>query len=194
LEHEAGSGLHLHQQVPGLVEEDDLTDEGRAFVAGQLTHSVGLGALFAPTVNSYKRLHGTFEAPRTVMWSHLNRAALVRVGAQGIEFRGADPSANPYLLIAGLLIAAAEGLEAGLDPGPPQDESLGGFATVVKSRYRPLPRTLDEALDAFLADEALMDAFDGALVGRLVDGRRAEAEEYRSHVTSWEIRQYLDDA
>ncbi|HSS08611.1 MAG TPA: glutamine synthetase family protein [Acidimicrobiales bacterium] len=200
---QAGSGLHLHQHVNGALFDDQaiLTDEGRAFVAGQLTHAAGLSALAAPNVNSYKRLHSGPEAPSDAMWGHLNRAALVRVGWSGerrpaIEFRLADPSANPYLLLGGLLAAAADGLEAGLDPGEPFEEDLGGFdpATAMTVQVRPLPRDLDGALDALLADDVLVDAFDSRLLSRLVDGRRAEAEAYRAQVTAWEVERYLDEA
>ena len=192
LEDEAGSGLHVHQHLPEMLDGGSLTDDGRAFVAGLLEHAVGMCALFAPTVNSYKRLHATFEAPGAVMWSHRHRAALVRVGSQGIEFRGADPTANPYLLIAGLLLAGADGLESGDDPGPAEDESAGGYeAHVAETRYRPLPRSLDEALDKLLADDVLMDGLDPLVIERLVDGRRAEIEAYRRHVTSWERDRYL---
>jgi glutamine synthetase len=191
---EAGSGLHLHQCIDDLAFDAGgaLSADGRAVIGGLLAHSTGLCAVATPTVNSYKRLHGTDEAPGAVMWSHRHRAALVRVSPKGIEYRGADPSANPYLLVAGLLLAGADGLESNLDPGPPQDESLGGFegaATTVRARI--LPRTLDEALDAFLADDVLLDGFDGVLVQRLVDGRRAEAAAYGRHVTSWERERYL---
>jgi glutamine synthetase len=61
-------------------------------------------------------------------------------------------------------------------------------------QLRPLPRDLDEALDALLADDVLVDAFDSRLLSRLVDGRRAEAEQFRSHVTGWEVERYLDEA
>ena len=60
-------------------------------------------------------------------------------------------------------------------------------------RFEPLPRNLDEALDAFTADDVLVDAFDHQLVSRLVDGRRAEVEEYRGVVTGWERDRYLDE-
>jgi len=198
-----GSGLHLHQELDGTLLDDRgvLTEQGRAFVGGQLAHAAGLSALAAPNVNSYKRLHSGPEAPTDVVWGHLNRAALVRVGWSGerrpaIEFRLADPSANPYLLLGGLLAAAADGLEAGLDPGAPFEEDLGGFdpAAATTVQVHPLPRDLDGALDALLGDDVLVDAFDSRLLSRLVDGRRAEAEEYRAHVTTWEIDRYLDEA
>jgi glutamine synthetase len=164
-------------------------------VAGILTHARALAALASPTVNSYKRLHAGPEAPGAAVWAHLNRAALVRIGDGGaIEYRGADASANPYLLVAGLLAAEADGLANGLDPGPPLEEAVDTFdpAGSERVRYQPLPRSLDEALDAVLADDAFADAFDHRLLANLVDGRRGEAEAYRATVTSWELDRYLD--
>ena len=135
------------------------------------------------------------------MWAHVNRGALLRVtsswgGAPSIEFRGADPLANPYLLLAGLLVAAADGLENGLDLGPAVEEDFRGFdpASMDSSRLLPLPRDLDMALDALLADDVLVDAFDQALLSRLVDGRRAEIEQYWSRVTPWGLERYFDEA
>jgi glutamine synthetase len=197
-----GSGLHLHQQVGGeLLEGMKLTPAGQAFVAGQLLHAPGLTALAAPNVNSYKRLYSGPEAPSHVVWGHRNRGALVRVGYAGdrqpaIEFRLADPAANPYLLIGGLIAAASHGLEAGLDPGSPSDEDPGGFdpATAETMQLRPLPRDLDQALDALIDDDLLVDAFDSRLLTKLVEGRRAEAESYRSQVTPWEVDRYLEEA
>jgi glutamine synthetase len=200
---EPGSGLHLHQRVDGQLFDGRgvLTPEGEAFIAGQLAHARGLSALAAPNINSYKRLHSGPEAPSHVVWGHSNRAALVRVGSSGdrkpaVEFRLADPSANPYLLVGGLLAAATNGLDEGLDPGGPLDEDVGGFdpATAESMQVRPLPRDLDEALDALLADDVLVDAFDSRLLSRLVDGRRVEAEQFRSHVTGWEVDRYLEEA
>ena len=180
-----GSGLHLHQRSPQLLDADGkLTAEGQAFVAGQLAHARGLSALTAPTVNSYKRLHSGPEAPGAVVWAHTNRAALVRVSSYlgndaSIEYRGADPSANPYLLVAGLLVAGASGVEAELGLALPLDEDVHGLDPVSGDaiRFDPLPRDLDDALDQLMSDDVLVDAFDTELLSRLVDGRRAEAQE-----------------
>jgi glutamine synthetase len=196
-----GSGLHLHQRGGAALIADDgkLTDEGRCFVAGQLEHAQGLCALAAPNVNSYKRLHSGPEAPAAVFWAHVNRAALLRVSSYrgtdaSIEYRVADPSANPYLLLAGLVAAATDGLERDLELPPPLEEAGGGFDPVPSSvRFEPLPRSLDEALDALVGDDVLVDAFDGELLNRLVDARRAEAEQYRAYVTGWERDRYLDE-
>jgi len=198
---EPGSGLHVHQRMRDrLVDAAGSLDvEGRGFVAGQLTHGRGLSALAAPTVNSYKRLHAGPEAPGAVVWAHTNRAALLRVssyrGAEAsIEYRGADPSANPYLLLTGLLAAGFDGLERGLELPSPAEESAYGYDPAVgETLLEPLPRNLDDALDALVADDLLVDTFDDQLLARLLDGRRAEAEEYRGLVTDWERDRYLED-
>lgn len=203
IEGEAGSGLHLHQRVGSALVGDDgvLTDHGRAFLAGQLKHARSLSALAAPTVNSYKRLHSGPEAPSAIVWAYVNRGALVRlspnqVGGPTLEFRGADPSTNPYLLFTGLLVAAAHGLGESLDLAPAFEESFGSFdpAAVDSVRAELLPRDLDEALDSLEADDVLRDAFDPQMLSRLLDGRRAEAADYGAHVTSWELDRYLDQA
>ena len=200
---EPGSGLHLHQRVGDRLTHDDgsLTEDGRAFIAGQLEHARGLSALASPTVNSYKRLHSGPEAPSTAVWAHANRGALIRLSPSAgdgatIEFRSADPSANPYLLFAGLIISAAHGIGASLDLPPAVEEEAAGFDPVASdsSRADTLPRDLEEALSALQIDDVLVDAFDPQLLSRLLDGRRAEASEYRSQVTPWEVELYLGDA
>jgi len=197
-----GSGLHLHQRMPDPLVDDDgeLGPNGRGFVAGQLAHARALSAIAAPTVNSYKRLHAGPEAPSAIVWAHMNRAALVRVSSYrgadaSIEYRGADPSANPYLLIAGLIAAGLDGIDQDLELPGRAEEVAGGYDPVqAELRIEPLPRTLDDALDALLADDVIVDAFDDQLLGRLVDGRRAEAQAYGALVTDWERTRYLDSA
>ena len=200
---EAGSGLHLQQRVPGRLFNVDgtLDEEGQAFVAGQLYHARGLSALAAPTVNSYKRLASGPEAPSAVVWAHVNRGALIRLSAYSgteasIEFRAADPLANPYLLLAGLLASAAHGMEKRLELQPPMEEDLAGFDPAGSDSVRAemLPRTLDEALDALLADDVLADTFQDQLLSLLVDGRRAEVVAYETQITGWELERYLDEA
>ena len=196
---EPGSGLHVLQSSAVLLGDDGkLTDDGRAFVAGQLAHAPGLCALAASTVNSYRRLHAGPEAPGAAVWGHVNRAALIRIGAgpaavAGIEFRGADPTANAHLLVAGLVATGAAGVEENLALAPPNEESTAGFDPSSDSqRFAPLPRTLDDALDAFALDDVLADAFDPRLIQVLLDGRRAETEAFRAHVTTWERDWYRD--
>jgi glutamine synthetase len=200
---EPGSGLHFLQRVPGRFFADDgsLDEMGGGFVAGQLAHARALSALAAPTVNSYKRLHSGAEAPSAAVWAHVNRGALIRVSSYmgrdaSIEFRGADPSANPHLLLAGLLVAGADGIEREMSLPPAIEEDLSGFDAAGSDsvRFDALPRDLDDALDALLSDDVMVDAFDRQLLSRLIDGRRAEAAAYRNQVTGWEVERYLDEA
>lgn len=196
---EPGSGLHVQQASSLLLAEDGkLTDHGSGFVAGQLAHASALCALAASTINSYRRLHASPEAPGAAIWGRVNRAALVRLGAGPgagavIEFRGADPAANSHLLVAGLVATGAAGIELDLELAPPNEESTAGFDPASQSqRFAPLPRSLDDALDAFALDDVLADAFDPRLVRVLLDGRRAESEAFRAHVTTWERDWYRD--
>jgi len=184
-----------------MGEDGLMSEEGRCFLAGQLAHGRGLVALAAPTVNSYKRLHSGPEAPAASVWAHLNRGALIRLspnvlGGATLEFRASDPSANPYLLFAGFLAAGADGIITDLELPPAFEEEIGSFdpAAIDSTRSEPLPRDLDEALDALMSDDVLVDTFDQQLLSRLVDGRRAEAAAYRAQVTPWEIDRYLDEA
>ena len=82
--------------------------------------------------------------------------------------------------MAGLVATGAAGIEEDLELAPPSEESLAGFDPAIQSqRFAPLPRTLDDALDAFALDDALADTFDPRLVQVLLDGRRAESEAFR---------------
>ncbi len=205
---EPGSGLHLQQRFAlGSVHSASDPSEApkaevpaRAVVGGLLSHASGLCAFAAPTVNSYRRLHVGPEAPGSAVWAHLNRAALVRLAPEGpgdpvVEFRGADPSANPYLLIAGMLAAISDGMDSATDPGPPMEESLEGFdPAAFEVAPMKLPRTLEAALDALVADDTLVDAFDDRLIRRYVEGRMADVELSQGHVSLWELGRYLDEA
>jgi glutamine synthetase len=200
---EAGSGLHLQQRVTGRLFNPNgtLDADGRAFVAGQLYHARGLSALASPTVNSYKRLASGPEAPSAVVWAHVNRGALIRLSTYrgkeaSVEFRASDPLANPYLLLAGLLASGAHGLDKQLELPPPMEEDPASFdpAGSDSVRFEFLPRGLDEALDALLADDVLVDTFQDQLLSLLVDGRRAEVVAYETQITPWELERYLDEA
>ncbi|MBA2256161.1 MAG: glutamine synthetase, partial [Thermoleophilaceae bacterium] len=137
---ENGSGMHTHQSLfangrNAFFDADDeyyLSDVCRAFIAGQLRHARELSALFAPSVNSYKRLVPGYEAPVYVAWSRRNRSALVRVPlyhpgkekATRMELRCPDPSCNPYLTFAALLHAGLEGIEHGYELPEPMERNL----------------------------------------------------------------------
>ena len=124
-----GSGMHTHQSLHDIEtgknvfvdseNEYGLSDLGRYFLAGQLHHARAMTAVLAPLVNSYKRLGTSIEAPIYVTWAHINRASLIRVPSilpggeehTRLELRCPDPSSNPYLASAVMLIAGLDGIE-----------------------------------------------------------------------------------
>jgi glutamine synthetase len=201
----AGCGMHVHI---GLERTDGsnamagdgavgLSPLGLSFVAGLLKHAHGLSGLGSPSVNSYKRLFPGSWAPSHVCYGASNRAALVRVPdawSRHIEYRAADGTAHPYLLLAGLLAAGLDGIESELRPGEPVEDDIGHL-TPQQFRERglaPMPRTATEALDALEADGVLMDALGGVLGPGFLRVRRSEAATYALEVSDWERRAYLE--
>jgi glutamine synthetase len=206
---ENGSGMHTHQSLftggrNAFYDADDqyfLSDTAKAFIAGQLHHARELSALFAPSVNSYKRLVPGYEAPVYVAWSRRNRSALVRVPlyhpgkeqATRMELRCPDPSCNPYLTFAALLQAGLEGIEQGYELPEPIERNLYDLSHDERIRLgiEQLPETLGEAIDEF-AESALMEKALGEHVfSRYIAIKRAEWDDYRVQVSQWELDRYL---
>ena len=156
---ENGSGMHTHQSLfsdgsNAFFDADDryhLSAAAKAYIAGLLRHAREIAALFAPNVNSYKRLVPGYEAPVYCAWSQRNRSALVRVPvyhpgkeqATRCELRCPDPSCNPYLTFAAMLHAGLDGIEQGYEcPEPMETQPLRPHATTSASRarHRAAPR------------------------------------------------------
>ena len=108
----------------------DLSQEALYFIGGILKHAKALNALTNPGTNSYKRLIPGFEAPVLRAYSARNRSGCVRIPwtespkAKRVEARFPDPSANPYLAFAALLMAGLDGIKNKIDPGPASDKDL----------------------------------------------------------------------
>jgi len=134
-----GSGMHCHQSLwknkKNLFYDADgyanLSDMAKYYIGGIIKHTPALLALCAPITNSYKRLVPGYEAPVMMAYSMRNRSACIRIpvysdipSATRIEYRCPDPSANPYLAFAGMLMAGLDGIENKIDPGKPMDFDL----------------------------------------------------------------------
>ena len=206
---ENGSGMHTHQSLftngrNAFFAEDDehnLSDVGKAFIAGQLRHAREISAVFAQWVNSYKRLVPGYEAPVYVAWSQRNRSALIRIPlykpgneqATRAEIRCPDPACNPYLTFAALLHAGLEGIEQGYELPPPMEQNLYHL-TAEQRRERgivALPETLGEAIDELAGSEVARKALGPHIFDRYVELKRSEWNEYRVQLTPWEIEKYL---
>ncbi len=206
---ENGSGMHVHQSLfrDGRNAFYDpearyhLSDTARHFIAGLLRHSSELAALFAPNVNSYKRLVPGFEAPVYSAWSQRNRSALVRVPmyqpgkeqATRCELRCPDPSCNPYLTFAALLHAGLEGIEHKYDIPEPMDTNLYELSPEeLEARgIQKLPATLGEAIEEMAGSELVREAIGDHIFDRYIELKRAEWNEYRVQVSRWELERYL---
>jgi glutamine synthetase len=206
---ENGSGMHTHQSLfahgrNAFFEEDahyHLSDTARHFIAGLLHHAQEIAALFAPNVNSYKRLVPGYEAPVYVAWSQRNRSALVRVPmyqpgkeqATRCELRCPDPSCNPYLTFAAMLHAGLEGIERGYEIPEPMETNLYELSHPEREArdIEQLPETLGEAIEVLAESELVRQALGEHIFERYVELKRDEWEEYRVQVTRWELERYL---
>jgi glutamine synthetase len=206
---ENGSGMHTHQSLfrgeeNAFFDADDeyyLSAEAKGFIAGLLKHAREMSALFAPSVNSYKRLVPGYEAPVYASWSRRNRSALVRVPvyhpgkerATRAELRCPDPSCNPYLTYAAFLHAGLDGIEKGYELPEPMERNLYDLShdERVSLGIEQLPETLGEAVEEMATSEVVEKALGEHIFPRYIDLKREEWEDYRVQVTEWEIERYL---
>ena len=209
-----GSGMHTHMSLFDekgdnvFFDKDDevhLSDIAYSFIAGQLKHARALSALVAPTVNSYKRLVPGYEAPVYVGWAQTNRSALIRIprytagqkNATRAELRCPDPACNPYLAFAGMLAIGQDGIDNKLKPPKPLN-NINIFKLSEDERkakdIKELPASLSEALVELDNDDLLKNALGSEIYTAFRRAKLEECEEYRIHVTDWEVEKYLDNA
>jgi glutamine synthetase len=185
-----GSGMHVHQSLwkdgenlffnPGGYAM--LSDLARFYIGGLLKHASSLLAFAAPTTNSYRRLVPGFEAPINLMYSARNRSAIVRIPmystspkSKRLEFRAPDPSCNPYLTFAALLMAGLDGVHNRIEPPPPMDKDLYELEGAEKRRVKNTPGSLAEVLSALEADHDYLlkgDVFTPDLIDTWIDYKR----------------------
>lgn len=187
---EEGSSLHVHMSFwdeAGNVFDDgngNLTDVALSAIAGIQAHAPAIMSFAAPTVNSYKRMRGIGLSPRQSNWAEDNRYSFLRVPpehgkATRFELRAGDASASSHLLMAAMIFAAIDGVERQLQP---------------TAEGVPLPRSLNESLEALESDLHLRDALGEELVSVYAAIKRAEIESYESTVTDWEWNLYNSHA
>jgi glutamine synthetase len=206
---ENGSGMHTHQSLfsggkNSFYDADGdyhLSDTARSYIAGLLRHAREIAALFAPNVNSYKRLVPGYEAPVYCAWSQRNRSALVRVPvyhpgkeqATRAELRCPDPSCNPYLTFAAMLHAGLDGIEKGYECPEPMERNLYELSHDERTErgIEQLPETLGEAIEVLAESDLVRRALGDHIFDRYVELKRSEWEDYRIQVTRWELDKYL---
>jgi len=193
LEERAGSGLHVQFMLGDSADEETML----YVVGGLLAHAPATTAICNPTVNSYKRLVAAWDAPIYTVWSERSINALVRVPPanrpQQIEMRSPDPACNPYLALAVLLGAAADGVSRSLLPG----SALTGSTYDLTERERHelgigvLPKSLRQAITELDKDAVVRASLGDHVYHAFRDAKLAEYESYRRAVHPWEHRAYL---
>lgn len=193
----AGTGLHVHVS---LLDEQgrNVFDDGTPGGSVQLRHAIGgmqalmpsSMALFAPSLNSYRRFQPDMFAPVNRRWGINNRSAGLRVPvspgeARRIEHRAAGADANPYLMLAGVLAGLHHGLTNKLDPGP------AAVGNVSREPDMALPFSLEAALDRLSADTVLASYLGEETVALYAETKRLEAQRFAKIISAAEYEWYL---
>lgn len=208
------SGMHVHSSiwkdgVNAFYDADDdyaeLSQLGRYYVGGILEHSRALAAIVCPSTNSYRRLVPGYEAPVFIAWSRSNRSANVRIPvylkgpasakSKRVEFRTPDPSCNPYLAFAAILMAGIDGIRRKIDPGDPVDANIYHL-TPERRRdlgIKELPGSLLEAIEELETDnDFLKPAFTEDVIETLVEMERKAHIEVATRPHPHEFYLYFD--
>ncbi|HET7690692.1 MAG TPA: glutamine synthetase family protein [Nocardioidaceae bacterium] len=199
-----GSGMHTHVS---LFEGDrnafyeagseySLSKTGRQFIAGVLKHAPEIVVVTNQWVNSYKRLVSGGEAPAYVCWGHNNRSAMIRVpmykpnkgASTRVELRTLDAACNPYLAFAVVLAAGMKGIEEGMELPPEAEDDVWSLNDRERKALGidPLPRSLQDAIIIAEQSELLAETLGEHVFDYFLRNKRAEWEDYRSTVHTYE--------
>jgi glutamine synthetase len=201
-----GSSGHLHQSLWGDDDsgkkvnlfyqdgaEGELSDLARSYLAGQLQLMPELTALYAPTVNAYKRYVPGVWAPLTATWGLENRTCAIRAipgGPAGtrLEYRQPAADLNPYIAIATCLAAGLYGIaKKKTAPPPARGDASGG-----RDPSLVLPRSLRDATARLEASAIAREILGEPFVDHYVRTRDWEARQYERAVTDWELERYFE--
>ena len=177
-----GSGMHVHQSLfkdgNNLFQGDlygNLSQTAMYYIGGIIKHARAINAFSNASTNSYKRLVPGFEAPVMLAYSARNRSASIRIPyesnpkARRIEVRFGDPTGNPYLTFAALMMAGVDGIVNQIDPGPPNDKDLYDLPPEEEANIPTVCASLDQALEALDNDRDFLKA-GGVFSDDCIDG------------------------
>ena len=209
LQGENGSGMHTHQSLfqgerNAFFDPDDkyhLSEVGKRYIAGLMRHAPEITLITNQWVNSYKRLVPGYEAPVYITWALRNRSDLIRVpvykpgkeNAMRVEYRAPDPACNPYLAFAVMLAAGLEGIRQGYELPPPIERNVYEMTDQEREELgvRTLPASLWEAIQLTEKSELVREALGDHIFRKLLDNKKIEWNQYRIHVTTYELKEYL---
>lgn len=187
-----GSGMHVHMSIwkegkPLFAGNSyaDLSETCLYYIGGIIKHAKAINAFTNPGTNSYKRLVPGFEAPVLLAYSARNRSASCRIphsaspSGKRVEVRFPDPTANPYLSFAALMMAGLDGIENKIHPGDPMDKDLYALPPEELSQVPRVAASLGEALDALDADREFLkkgDVFSDDQIDAYIELKREEIQ------------------
>lgn len=202
-----GSGMHTNMSLfregknvfHDPVDTNGLSETAYQFIAGLLKNISGITALTNSTVNSYKRLVPGYEAPVHIAWSARNRSPLIRIPSSNgvaqtrLELRNPDPSCNPYLALASILMAGLDGIEKRLVPPPAVNLNIYEISSAErrKRKIRTLPADLNEAIQEMKKSPLAKATLGEHVFHKYLDALTKEWNEYRTTVSTWELEKYL---
>ncbi len=204
-----GSGMHTHQSIwkggkPLFAGKGyaGLSDMALYYIGGLLKHAPALCAFCSPTVNSYKRLVPGYEAPVNLCYSARNRSAACRIPlysenpkAKRVEYRPPDPTANPYLAFAAMLMAGLDGIKRKIKPGDPLDKSSYELSPAEAKKVPSVPGSLGAALEALEKDHQFLlegDVFTEDLINVWIEMKTKEVDAIRLRPHPYEFYLYYD--
>ncbi|MEK6648024.1 MAG: glutamine synthetase family protein [Actinomycetota bacterium] len=190
-----GNSSHIHCSFRGLNDElvmadesdkeNNLSDIGRYFIAGQIAHLRELALMFAPNINSYKRyVPGSF-APTAIRWGRDNRTCALRLVGHGaglrLENRVPGGDVNPYLAVAGIIAAGLDGIKNKMTLEP----IFEGNAYVSDSAR--VPSTMLEAQKLWSESAWVKETFGAGVQDHYTNYAEVEMAAYGKAVTNWEL-------
>jgi glutamine synthetase len=187
-----GSGMHVHQSISKDGENvfagdgyAGLSEDALFYIGGIIKHARALNAFTNASTNSYKRLVPGFEAPVMLAYSARNRSASIRIPyepnpkGKRIEVRFPDPTANPYLAFAALLMAGLDGIQNKIHPGDAADKDLYDLPPEEGKAIPTVAATFDQALAALDADREFLTAggvFSDDMIDAYIELKEDEIE------------------
>ena len=205
---EYGNGLHVHHSLrrddePMFYAPDGeaMSETTRHWIGGMMATMPAATSLFAPNINSFRRMVGFAAAPTVASWAEDNKSTALRVLSRSpnsarIENRVAGGDANPYLVLAGVLAGGVVGIRHQIEP--PAALTVSGWG--LPQGWPHLPNSITQAADALSADTLLRPVLGEAFCDYWVNTRRWEWLMYHttggdataSTVTQWELDRYFE--
>ena len=190
-----GSGMHVHMSIwkggKNLFAGNGyagLSEFALHYIGGIIKHARALNAITNPGTNSYKRLVPGFEAPVKLAYSARNRSASIRVPyvqsdkARRIEVRFPDPTANPYLAFAAMMMAGLDGVQNKIHPGDPADKNLYDLTPEEDAKIPTVCSSLDQALDYLDKDREFLTrggVFSNEMIDAYIELKMQEVTRFR---------------